>query len=108
MVESHVHIRATDGQDGLVRILVPTLRPGVRPCTPKVQRPGHNDITLVILQPGCVYSLPVCGIYNDLRVKLPGSDGKVGCQDAPLSLLTSSAMVGAVHELQPGTIPYCG
>src|SRR5258708_36268971 len=37
-----------------------------------------------------------------------GSSAFDGCHEIPLSLLTVSATLGAVHLEQSGTAPYCG
>ena len=111
MIKSHIYIRPMHREHGFVgmscrpnALLPPSTRYARSPATAPPSRRA-------CLQPGGVNRLPVHGIDHNLRIKLPGRRSHRGCgacHDTPLSLLTISAIVGAVQAGQSLTAPYCG
>ena len=76
MVVAHVYVRSADGEHRLVRLLPAAICYRQVPGAPKVDRPGHDNVALLVLQPGRVDRLPVDRIYHNLRIKLAGRKGK--------------------------------
>src|ERR1700722_3290177 len=106
MVEADVNIRSPNRQDWLVGVFLPTLRQRNRPVPPEVERPGNNDVSLVILQPRRVHRLPVHGIDDNLRIKLPSRKRKQSARRLPGEPIVTAYRQRDARCCAGGTVGY--
>ena len=109
VIEPDVDISPAHRKRGLVCILSPAFRPRERPSAAEIQRACHDDIALIILQPGGIHCLTIHWIDHDLGIKLSGGEGKDGARSMPgepvvIAHEQCDAWCGTVRAIRHGPI----
>ena len=76
MVESHIDIEPTHGENRLIRIFLSAIGHGQKPGPTKVRRSCDHHVAPLVLQPGSIERLPVRRVNHNLRIELAGRRGQ--------------------------------